>query len=101
MPMHITAARNPVIRLHQRLRDWPQSGLANKRRQWQNRLHALAAMDPRHVLRRGYTLALRTDGSLLTSASGIAAGDDMQVHFHDGRVDTRVTGTHTSGKNPA
>jgi len=101
LPVHIAAAENPVIRLRQRLRDWPHAALTDKRRQWQNRLHALAAMDPRHVLRRGYTLALRIDGSLLTSATGIQTGDEMQVHFHDGCVDTRVTDTHAGGKETA
>jgi exodeoxyribonuclease VII large subunit len=49
------------------------------------RLHALAALDPRRVLRRGY--AYCTDGGggrVIPRASGVSPGDRMTVHFYDG-----------------
>ena len=51
------------------------------------------ALDPMHVLRRGYTLATTPEGLILHSIAQISAGSDIAVRFHDGTADARVTRT--------
>ncbi len=50
------------------------------------------AIGPRQVLARGYSLTTAPDGSLLRSATGIKAGDELVTHLEDGRVISVVDG---------
>jgi exodeoxyribonuclease VII large subunit len=52
----------------------------------------LDALSPLAVLGRGYAIATRPDGAVVTDAATVAAGDDLDVRLHRGRVRTRVTG---------
>ena len=49
------------------------------------------ALSPLATLERGYALAVRRDGSLVTSAADVTAGDDLDVRLHDGTVATTVS----------
>lgn len=51
------------------------------------------ALDPLHVLRRGYTLVTAPDGLILHSIAQVSAGSDIAVRFHDGTADARITRT--------
>jgi exodeoxyribonuclease VII large subunit len=53
----------------------------------------LHALDPMHVLRRGYTLATTPDGLILHSIAQLSVDSDIAVRFHDGTADARVTHT--------
>ncbi|MFQ5582044.1 MAG: exodeoxyribonuclease VII large subunit [Mariprofundaceae bacterium] len=101
LSVRLAEARTPIIRLQQRLHDWPESGLGRKHHWWQTRLYSLTALDPTHVLKRGYTLSTSTDGRLLTSATDVRTGSGMQVRFHDGKVDTKVVSTQLNEKKLA
>lgn len=49
----------------------------------------LKALDPRNILKRGYTMTLR-DGVPVTSAAGVGKGDTLETVFADGRVTSRI-----------
>lgn len=50
----------------------------------------VAALDPRRVLERGFTLTRRSDGSVVHRAAETREGDMLVTEFADGRVDSRV-----------
>jgi exodeoxyribonuclease VII large subunit len=41
-------------------------------------------LGPVQVLNRGYTISMDAEGELLTSVNQLAAGDRVDIHFHDG-----------------
>ncbi|MBR5660927.1 MAG: exodeoxyribonuclease VII large subunit [Bacteroidales bacterium] len=51
----------------------------------------IVAGDPRHILDKGYVLALDARGVKLSSASGVKPGDAFQMMFADGTVKGTVT----------
>jgi len=51
---------------------------------------ALANLDPRRVLERGYTLLESPDGHALVSAAALQAGQHVVAVLHDGRADVHV-----------
>lgn len=55
----------------------------------------LEALNPLRVLERGYAIAEREDGSLLTSVHEVEAGEHMWVRLRDGRVESWVVGKET------
>jgi len=59
--------------------------------------HKLGALSPRRVLDRGYSLAFRPDGHLLTSAADVAPGDRIRVALRDGEVAADVAGADAGG----
>jgi len=50
----------------------------------------LHALDPRHVLQRGYSLAYNQQGKLISHANSMQKGELMRVHFQDGTLETRI-----------
>lgn len=50
----------------------------------------LQALSPLAVLERGYAIACRVDGAIVTKASEVEIGDAITVRLHDGRLHTRV-----------
>jgi exodeoxyribonuclease VII large subunit len=55
-------------------------------------MHALSALDPRGVLRRGYTVCTTSDGSrVLPRVENVVKDSEMAVHFHDGDAVCTVT----------
>jgi len=61
---------------------------------WRERLggqaRALAALDPRRVLERGFALLESATGHALVSARQLQAGDEVRAVMHDGRAGLRV-----------
>ncbi len=53
----------------------------------------LKELDPSRVLDRGYNMSYSADGHVITQASDLQPGDNMQVRFRDGTVDSKVTST--------
>lgn len=54
-------------------------------------LNTLSGFDPMRVISRGYALIYMGD-DLVTSASGLKAGDDIRIVFRDGDVSAQITG---------
>lgn len=57
-------------------------------------LRHLRALSPARTLERGYSVVVGPDGSVLRSASGLAAGDRLGVRFAHGGVAAEVTSVH-------
>ena len=55
--------------------------------------HRLEAIDPRRVLRRGYSMTELADGSLLRSVAQIKTGAGLKTHLVDGVIDSVVGGS--------
>jgi exodeoxyribonuclease VII large subunit len=58
--------------------------------------HKLDAVSPLATLARGFAVVTRTDGRVITDASTVAVGDDIQARLHRGVLQARVT-ARTSG----
>ena len=55
----------------------------------------LETLSPLSVLDRGYTLARRSDGHVVTGAAALAPGETLSVRFHDGEIDAQVQTVRT------
>lgn len=51
----------------------------------------LDSFNPLHVLKRGYTMTLRSDGTVVRSAAKLRPGDTMRTRFVDGDVESTVS----------
>jgi exodeoxyribonuclease VII large subunit len=54
----------------------------------------LKALDPAHVLQRGYAWLTQDDGQPITGVGQVHAGQNLQATLSDGTVDLRVQNTH-------
>ena len=76
--------------LLERARRAVQAGLAVRRARADGLHTRLGALSPLAVLRRGYALVQKPDGSLLRSASQAAPGDPLTLTLADGRLGVKV-----------
>ena len=87
-------------RLHQRSQTLsslqPKILLSQRRSQLYQREQLLLALSPDRWLNRGFAKVIRTDGSLLQSASQARPGDDLVVQVHDGLLEVSVATVKTS-----
>lgn len=58
----------------------------------------LDAMSPLKVLSRGYTMAMSDKGNVVRSVLQTKPGETLQVTFHDGTVDAKVTAVKENSK---
>ena len=66
--------------------------LQEKRSHWVAMTARLDAMSPLKVLGRGYAIALHSPtGKALTSAEGVAVGDEVKVRLAKGSITTQIT----------
>ncbi len=82
--------------LRARLERSMQHQLVLKQRDRLNLERRLATLSPRATLERGYAIARRTDGHVITSADDIRVGDTVLLDVRDGTIGTTVTSTVTS-----
>jgi exodeoxyribonuclease VII large subunit len=90
------AARHPrlVLELNRQkidaLAGRMQRGRETALLRWRQRLAALDAqlesLSPQAVLRRGYSITTRPDGTLIRSAGEVHRGDRLLTRLHDGLV---------------
>ena len=52
-------------------------------------LSKLELLNPLNTLKRGYTLAKR-EGKVISSSKDLKSGDELEVEFNDGNVNTKV-----------
>lgn len=74
---------------HQLTQSW-KSSLQGLHYKLQLHCETLHALDPTHVLQRGYSLNYDATGKLITHAKSMQQGDAMHIHFQDGSIDSRV-----------
>ena len=60
------------------------------RKNWQHFHDQLHAMNPSHVLKRGYAMTTTVDNKIISSISTIQLGATVQLHFHDGKAISTV-----------
>lgn len=60
----------------------------------------LRALGPDAVLRRGYSLTLRPDGSLVTRAADVCPGDELHTRLADGEIASRATAVRAAAAEP-
>lgn len=92
--------REPLERirdLERRLDDWharlgraAHHCLLLARKALEKRALQLEGLSPLKVLARGYSLT-RKDGTVLRSASGVEAGDEIETRLHEGTLVSRVS----------
>ncbi|MDQ6991157.1 MAG: exodeoxyribonuclease VII large subunit [Mariprofundaceae bacterium] len=58
--------------------------------QWLCMHEALKALDPQHVLQRGYSLIYNQQGHLLTQVEGLKEQDSLTIHWADGHVEAHI-----------
>ncbi|MFM2159244.1 MAG: exodeoxyribonuclease large subunit [Cyanobacteriota bacterium] len=86
--IRLEADRERLLQLH------PQRLLAAWRQQLRHRLDLLEALSPQRLLRRGFALVRREDGSLLRSVLEVEAGTGLQLELADDTIDTVVQARH-------
>ncbi len=93
LPARLTGARYAVEQLNSRLAQSAQTLLANKNNSLEKLVVSLDALNPLHVLRRGYSVVYKADGqTVVTSTRDVRRGELLKVRLMDGMVTTRVTG---------
>jgi len=63
------------------------------KQRWQKKHEQLLAMNPKHVLERGYVITTDNNGEIITSANKLKAGDKISLHYHDNTVQSEVSST--------
>ncbi len=82
--------RQHVVKgLHQ-LRFNYQHILQSHEQQWQKQRESLLAMNPKHVLQRGYAMTTDASGHIISSAKKLQQGDKLHLHFHDGSAESTI-----------
>jgi len=88
-----SACRRRLDRLRQSLRSLAPAQIERRNQLLRRRYDKMLALDPMHVLQRGFTLATTPDGLILRSISQVGVGTQIAVRFHDGTADAHVTRT--------
>lgn len=71
--------------------------VSNRRERLKELSAALDAMSPLKVLGRGYSIAQKGDGTVLSSIQNTAPGDIFQLRLSDGELDCRVEKINEKG----
>ena len=89
---HINVSRERIEHSLTILRSGVRGGFSVRGNDLTGTMHALSALDPRGVLRRGYTVCTTSDGSrVIPRVENVAKDSEMAVHFHDGDAFCTVT----------
>lgn len=84
------AAKGRIALLASRLRAALSSRLAVAAARSEGLERQLRAVDPASILRRGFSMTLRADGSLVTSVAQVAQGDRVETRVSDGSFESTV-----------
>lgn len=104
-PLHRRVEAERAAVAHQRARLSAATNNDLERRRFLGRSFGerLESLDPRAVLRRGYSLALDSGGRAVLSAAEVEIGDRLRFLLGAGELDARVEGVRppkTSGESP-
>jgi exodeoxyribonuclease VII large subunit len=84
-------ARRDLGELHARLRAAASSMLLETGHRLDGLAASLAHLSPQAVLRRGYSLVRKADGSIVRSSAQLAEGDPLHLSFGEGAAEASVT----------
>jgi len=90
--LHRLQQRQPRLELQrQRLSQChPKLLLEQERSRLKQRLQLLEALSPQRLLRRGFSLVRKADGSLLRSVSQSQKGNALRLELVDGKIEAVV-----------
>jgi exodeoxyribonuclease VII large subunit len=86
----IADQRATLERLERKLGAAASARLAVRRRALEGLTVKLGTLSPLSVLERGYSLARRPDGAVVTTAAALQPGEALDVLFRDGQASTRI-----------
>ncbi|MDD4856832.1 MAG: exodeoxyribonuclease VII large subunit [Candidatus Krumholzibacteria bacterium] len=88
----ICLSEERTAHLSEMLGAWRFGSVRFRRSELGGKLRALRALDPRDVLRRGYTVCtMAGETRIIPRVKGVTNGSEMAVHFHDGEALCTVT----------
>lgn len=67
----------------------PDSIINKQKEDYLLQISKLDVLNPLNTLKRGYTLA-KSNGKVISSSKQVKSGDELEVEFEDGNVNTRV-----------
>lgn len=67
----------------------PQKIIDKQKEQYLLQFSKLEILNPLNTLKRGYTLA-KSEGKVISSSKNLKSGDELEVEFKDGNVNTKV-----------
>ncbi|MCA9295336.1 MAG: exodeoxyribonuclease VII large subunit [Phycisphaerales bacterium] len=82
--------RGHVVHMTERLRRTMRWRLERSRQRVDGVERAMAAVDHRSVLHRGYSITMRATGGVVRSAADVRAGDELVTQVQDGRLRSMV-----------
>ena len=86
----ITENRNKLMELENRnILKKPEEIIRMKREPYIRNVDKLNVLNPLLTLKRGYTLT-KVEGKVISSAKQVKSGDELDIEFDDGTVNTRV-----------
>ncbi|MDX8387801.1 MAG: exodeoxyribonuclease VII large subunit [Ghiorsea sp.] len=65
--------------------------LQTKKEHWQRFHEQLHAMNPDHVLQRGYAMTTNAQGKVISSVHGLKLDTNITLHYHDGSAESLIT----------
>jgi exodeoxyribonuclease VII large subunit len=86
-----------VVRLGARLPPAMQRRLERARRMLEGQARVLETLSHEGVLKRGFALVLRPDGSLVRTAAGVPGGEALRLRLADGEIAATANGTPPAG----
>lgn len=93
-PEHrLRAGRMRVDELGSRLRGCVTNTLSDRRRDLYRLDSLLASLGPESVLKRGYAILLKKDGTAVRRSGDVDAGEDLSARLAEGSIDVKVIDT--------
>lgn len=90
-PAHLLENRQRELDgLEQRLRRASVMRVQQNRLEFQEVVGRLKALSPLAVLERGYSIALTREGKVVSKASQVEVGDELETRLMDGKIISRV-----------
>lgn len=88
--MQIKRKKEQVISLRKNLHQLMTAQLVGKRRLFETAGGKLNALSPLKVLERGYSIARKPDGTVVTDQAQVEVGDAVELLLHKGRITAKV-----------
>lgn len=79
-------------RLHRSVNEY----LSHRQHRFDLAQRTLQAASPQATLARGFAIVMRPDGTLLTDARSVTAGEEIEARLANGRLRARVTSSRDS-----
>lgn len=86
----VQEARRGSQAQYDRVQRAAQGRLERERQELDHLMRQVLGLSPRRTLERGYVLARRQDGAVVTHAAQLRAGERLRLDFQDGEVEVQV-----------